>query len=221
MVVNADFRVFFIVEFSVNPDLERHGGHDNGRKGKCRMCRLSNAEFNGCNTLLMSGFIDSRTSIMDQFGIDFLSFRPLCRTKSLARIRERAGAANTVGWPDRRSRHPSAAKKTSSRLRRQLPRSFGHGPTSTVRTAPLVRPRRKDGGSGRFALSAGGRTRGVRTVEVELCQSPQHLPPKEATHLLRCRRMPRSPIRPAGCVRSAGPFPDSSQGSCSARRSKR
>src|SRR5580692_3673564 len=37
MVVNADFRVFLIVEFSVNPDLERHGGDDTGREGKCRM----------------------------------------------------------------------------------------------------------------------------------------------------------------------------------------
>jgi hypothetical protein len=49
-----------------------------------------------------------------------LSFRPWCRTRSLARIRERAGASNASGWPDRRSQHPSAAKKMSRLLRRQM-----------------------------------------------------------------------------------------------------
>ena len=90
----------------------------------------------------------------------FLSFRLLRRTRSLARIREWAGAASTVGWPDSESQHPSATKKTSSRLWRQTLRSFGHRPTSTVRTAPLVRPRWQIGHARGLTSNAGGRTSG-------------------------------------------------------------
>jgi hypothetical protein len=76
----------------------------------------------------------------------------------------------------------------------------------------------------RFALSEGGRTSGhdfgrLRSSMCSKILSVCRL--RRRLMFFRCRRMPRSPIGLAGCVRSAGRFSDSSQGSCSARRSKR
>ena len=105
-------------------------------------------------------FTDSRTPITDQYGIDFFSFRPSCRTKSLTRIREPAGALNASGRPDSGSQQPTAAKKMIRLLRRQLQKSFGHRLTSTVRTAPLVRPRRKMAQAAALHGARGGRTCG-------------------------------------------------------------
>jgi hypothetical protein len=113
----------------------------------------------------------------------FLSFRLLRRTRSLARIRGWADAANTVGWPDSESPHPLATKKTSSRLRRQTLKSFGHRPTSTVRTAPLVRPSQIIASPGGLALSAGGRTSGregrlrssMRSKVLSICRQRRRL----------------------------------------------
>jgi len=98
------------------------------------------------------------------------------------------------------------------------------GSTSTVQYSP-ARPTSPGGSpkSGRFALTAGGRTSGGDlTVEVALeRETPSHKPPKEATPPLRSRRMSRSPIRPAQSVRCASPLPHSSPGPCSAQRSQR
>jgi hypothetical protein len=70
-----------------------------------------------------------------------LSFRPSCRMRSLARIRERGGASNALGWPDRRSGDPSATKKKMSRLlRRQVLRTFEHMLDLNRPSRPLVRP---------------------------------------------------------------------------------
>jgi len=70
----------------------------------------------------------------------FLSFRPLRRTRSLARIRERGGDSNAVGRPDRRSQHHSAAEQTSRLLRRQVLRTFEHKLDLNRPSRPLVRP---------------------------------------------------------------------------------
>jgi len=156
----------------------------------------------------LRGYADARTLVMDQFGMDSFSLRPSCRTKSLARIREWVGAANTVGWSDR--------DRGILRQRRRRVPAFGgrragvsrSGATSTVRAAPLVRPH-SNMAQAALCIERGRSNKPARrTVDVEhVLESPWHLPPKEAAHLRALLKDVAIRIGPGSCVRIASRFP--------------
>ena len=118
--------------------------------------------------------------------------RSSCRPASVARIRKRVVASNTAGWPVKVRDILLQTENLSSRLRRPALRSFGHGPTSTAKSRPIVRPRPQIHG-GRLASIPNqvGQAGAVRTVEVELeFETPQQQPRLAATPSSRHRRRP-------------------------------
>jgi hypothetical protein len=145
--------------------------------------------------------------------IIIIVYPPPAAGNSPARILEPADASSAPGWPDRRSRHPSAMGRKSRLLRRQMLRTFEHmldlnRPSRALVRPPTLNVRRPFPPSSGEAEQAGlwGRLRSAPG------RNSLAIAAEGGDSSSRCRRMLRSPIRPASRAHSARPLTYSSNG---------